>query len=165
MFTNISWTNYIIVIILILAIYYLFIGIRFYYHELKNFVGKRKFQLHPAHNELSHGPGNMDNNGEDERVHSEPLQAQNSFGGTPDDAFQEVEHLIGRLKEVIEEASRKKYIKQEFLQYLKLILKEYPEIKNSPFQPAINELIISECERYGSIMLSENEVVMLWNDV
>lgn len=165
MFTNISWTNYIIVIILLLAIYYLFIGIRFYYHKLKNLAGKRKFQLRAAHNEPSAELGNMGNNSEDKRVQIEPSQAQNSFAGTPDDTFQEVEHLIGRLKEVIEEASRKKYIKQEFFQYLKLILQEYPEIKNSPFQPAINELIASECERYGSNMLSEDEVVMLWNDV
>jgi len=163
MFTNISWTNYIIVVILLLVIYYVFIAIRFYSGELQNLLaGRRKLQLHPVHDELSSEP---DNNIEYEQVQPELFSAQNSFVETPDDTFQEVEHLIGRLKDAIEEASSKKYIKEEFSLHLQLILKEYPALKNSPFQSAINELIMSECAKHGSIMLSEDEIVMLWNEV
>lgn len=162
MFTNITWTNYIIVVILLLAIYYLFIGIRFYYPELKKLAGKRRSQLRPVHDELSDEP---DTNNEYEQVHTEQFTTHNSFAETPDDTFQEVEHLIGRLKEAIEEASREKHSKQGFSLYLKSVLKECPAIKNSPFRSAINELIISECARHGPIMPSGDEAVMLWDDV
>lgn len=37
MFTNISWANYLIVVSTLLTIYYLFIGFRFYFDELKVF--------------------------------------------------------------------------------------------------------------------------------
>lgn len=111
---------------------------------------------------FSDGP---DNSSEYERVHPEPFQAQGSFAETPDDTFQQVEHLIGRLKEAIEEASREKHSKQEFFLYLKSILKGYPALKNSPFRSAINELIVSECARHGPIMPSGDGAVMLWDDV
>lgn len=61
--------------------------------------------------------------------------------------------------------ANKNCVKEEFIRYIQLILKEYPDLKSSPFQPAISELIVSECEKYGFVILSEDEVVMLWNKV
>jgi hypothetical protein len=37
-FTNISWANYLVVITLLLAAYYLVIAIRFYFHELQTYI-------------------------------------------------------------------------------------------------------------------------------
>jgi hypothetical protein len=36
-------------------------------------------------------------------------------------------------------------------------------VKNSQFQSVINELIISERGKYGSVMFNEEEVALLWN--
>lgn len=164
MFTNISWTNYIVVIILLLTIYYIIIGIRFYSHDLKNLLsGNQKLKLSP-----STGISDVQNDNNtiaDEQAQSEMFQPGNTFAETTDETFLEVEHLIVRLKEAIANASVKKYIKQEFFLYLQLILKEYPILKNSQFQSVVNELIISECAKHGSIALSEEEVAALWNDV
>ena len=87
-----------------------------------------------------------------------------AFETTTDDDFAEVEHLIERLKSVIADASDKKLIPQELKQYLNLLLQEYPNIKNSPFRTSINELVASECEKYGAVSLSEDEVELLWKD-
>lgn len=158
MFSSTSWTDYTIVVLLLLAIYYLTVGIRFYFQELKSLTGKTKAQMHPA-NDVP------DNNAENEQVLSKLAQDQNCITETADEAFQQIEHLMERMKAAIEEASRKKHIKEEFSLYLQLILNEYPELKKSPFRSTISELIISECARHGSIALSEDEVVKLWNEV
>lgn len=53
MSANISWTNYTIVIILLLAAYYLFIGIRFYLQDLRYFLSNiPKQKTHPSYGEL-----------------------------------------------------------------------------------------------------------------
>ena len=164
MFTNISWTNYIIAVILLLIIYYIIIGIRFYSHDLKNLLsGNQKFKQSSS-TELSNAQ-NFNTPIADKQAQPEMFQAGKAFAETIDETFLDVEHLIIRLKEAIANASRKKYIKQEFFLYLQLILKEYPILKNSQLQSVINELIISECAMYGSITLSEEEAVALWNEV
>lgn len=141
MFTNISWTNYFFVIISLLIIYYIIIGLRFYPVEIRNFLfDKMKFKI---------------------RESETKILRKSETGNTSS----KVEELVVRLKDAIAELSGKRFIKQEFFLYLQLILEEYPEIKNSQFQSAINELIISECAKYDSIMFSEEELVGLWSEV
>jgi len=49
MFTNISWTDYFITVTILLAIYYLFVGIRYYAGDIKDLLsGKRKLNLNTA---------------------------------------------------------------------------------------------------------------------
>ena len=82
-----------------------------------------------------------------------------------DSLYHEVENLTRKLKETIADASSKNYHREEFIFLLQLTLKEYPHLKGSPYQVAINNLIISECEKYGSLHLSAEEQVMLWKEV
>lgn len=164
MFTNISWTNYIVVIILLLAIYYIFIGIRFYSRDFQQLLTvRRKGKIRSGDDIVENMP---QNNLADpfEQPESELAVSDSSFAQTSDDTFQDIERLIIRLKEAIADAGTKQYIKEEFFLLVQLILKEYPDLKDSPYQSAINELIISECGKYGSIAISEEEVVMLWDD-
>jgi len=152
MFTNISWTDYFIAVTILLAIYYLFVGIRYYSGELKDLLsGKRKLNLRTALPNNSRGENPSTNYG---YIH--PSEA--SFEETTDEEFTEVEHLIERLKALIADASHRKMIPQEFKQYLSLVLKEYPSVKNSSLRASVNELIISECEKYGAVTLTEDEV-------
>ena len=158
MFTNISWTDYFITVAILLAIYYLFVGIRFYAVDIKDLLsGKRKLNLKTAlpFNSKGEYPSSTEGN-----IH--PSEA--SFEETTDKEFTEVEHLIERLKALIADASRRKMIPQEFKQYLSLVLKEYPSVKNSSLRASVNELIISECEKYGTATLTEDEVDLVWKD-
>ncbi len=81
-----------------------------------------------------------------------------------EDTFQQVEELTTSLKEAIAVAVDKQYIKEEFILSLQLLLKKYQYLKGLPFLVAINNLIASECEKYGYIQLSAEERVMLWNE-
>tara|TARA_B100000378_G_scaffold179972_1_gene145515 strand:- start:195 stop:674 length:480 start_codon:yes stop_codon:yes gene_type:complete len=157
MFTQISWTDYLLAVSILLVIYYLFVGVRFFSGNLKDLLsGKRKHSLKtslshsfPQHqslqNEISEGiPANTDEK--------------------PDDEFAEVEHLIEKVKAMIADALGKQLVKEEFRQYLRLVLKEFPSIKTSALRPSINELIVSECEKQGIAAFNEEEVDALWSE-
>jgi len=155
MFTNISWVEYLFAVAVALVIYYSFVGIRYFPKELKGLLtGKTKLRLRPAVHVYEDSKSDIDVT---EALHTQAHSEE-------DDAFAEVEELISRTKEAIANASRKKYVPQEFKHYLQLLLREYPNIKNSDLRSSINELIIMECERNGVVTLSEEEADMLWND-
>ncbi len=153
MFTNISWASYILIVTLILVVWYMIIGIRFYFSYLQNlFTRKRKPTLHLDPDEAYSTT--------DDEFTLEQTKTLDS-----DDLFSEVEKLTTKLKEAIADASSKNYQKEEFIFLLLLILKEYSHLKGSPFQVAITNLIVSECEKHGSLHLSAEEQVMLWKEV
>lgn len=157
MLKNISWSDYWAVVIILGVIYYLYVGVRYFFTDLKDLVsGERKLKFKatvPDDNQAAgpHGPGES------------KLEAS-SFEESRDDEFTKVEHLIERLKAVIGEASRRKLILEEFKYSLSMVLKDYPTVKYSPLRPSINELIVSECQKYGTITLAESEAEMLWKE-
>ena len=157
MFTNISWTGYLTVVAILLAIYYLYVGVRYFSADLKGLFSERRQLKFKAKISGSTKPKDLPVPGENELETS-------SFEETTDDEFSELEHLIERLKAVIADASRRKLIPQEFKQYLRLVLKEYPTIRYSSLRLSISELIISECEKYGAVALKEAEVELLWKE-
>jgi len=159
MLTNISWTDYIIAVAILLAAYYFFVLMRYFFDDIKNLVSGKsnlKFMVGISYDTVRESIQTSEKNYNGESP---------AFETTTDDDFAEVEHLIERLKSVIADASDKKLIPQELKQYLNLLLQEYPNIKNSPFRTSINELVASECEKYGAVTLSEDEVEKLWKDV
>lgn len=154
MFNQISWTDYLLAVSILLAIYYLFVGVRYFSGNLKaRLAGKRKLTLkasgfpqhEPFQNEAS----------EDISVTTDE---------DTDDEFTEVEHLFEKVKAMIADALNQQLVKEEFKQYLRLVLKEFPSIKTSALRPSINELIVSECEKQGIAAFNEEEVDELWSD-
>ena len=101
MLTNISWTDYIIAVAILLAVYYFFVGMRYFFADLKNLVSGKsnlKFMVGISYDTIG------------ESIH--PIEKNYSgespaFETTTDDDFAEVEHLIERLKSVIADASGK----------------------------------------------------------
>lgn len=155
MFTNISWTEYLFAVAVALVIYYSFVGVRYFSKELKALItGKVRFRFRPAISGYDDDSNDM----------AATVASDTKANSEEEDAFAEVEELISRTKEAIANASRKKYVPQEFRHYLQLLLREYPNVKNSDLRSSINELIIVECERHGVVTLNEEEADMLWND-
>ncbi|KQO24955.1 hypothetical protein ASF10_07220 [Flavobacterium sp. Leaf82] len=158
MFTDISWGNYMVVVILLLASWYLFVGFRFYFDDLKEVIsGKRKLQFRGFENSTS-----QDTEPElKDQDYPELTSNQTSFGEF-DITFQDVDALVARIKTFITDAAKKKLVKKEFTYYLQLLLREFPSLKNSPFNSSISELIVSECEKLESITLTQKEAEALW---
>ena len=159
MFTNISWGNYIVVVVLLLASWYLFIGLRFYFDDIKEIVtGKRKLQFHRLGKTNYQEPQSELNYLDFEITTSESEPAGS------DTIFQEVDGLVKRLKNVITDATQRKLIKQEFQDYMRLALTAYPLLRDSPYRSSISELIVSECDKLESIHLTQQEVEALWDE-
>jgi hypothetical protein len=159
MFTNISWGNYTVVVVLLLTSWYLFIGFRFYFDELKEILTrKRKPQL------LGLGNTNVQDSQPvlKDQDADKVVSAASSFGEF-DMTFQEVDALVERLKSFITNADKRKVLKQEFIDYLRLVLIEYPNVKNSPFRSSVSELVVSECDKIETITLTQEEAEELWN--
>ena len=160
MFTNISWGNYIVVVVLLLASWYLFVGLRFYFDDIKEIVtGKRKLQFHrleKTNYQEIQSELNYQNS-------PEVTSTQSSFGEF-DTTFQDVDSLVERLKNIISDTVKRKFHKQEFLDYIKSILKEYPSVKDSLFRSSVSELIVSECDKLESITLTQTEAEGLWDE-
>ncbi|WP_409415802.1 hypothetical protein [Flavobacterium sp. PS2] len=159
MFTNISWGNYILVVVLLLVSWYLFVGLRFYFDELKGITtGKRKLQFRRL-GELNYGDFQSELNYQDS---SEMALDQSSLGEF-DATFQDVDTLVEQLKNFIADAKKRKLARQEVLDYIQLFFKQYPSVKDSAFRSAVNELIVTECQTLDAISMSQAEVDSLWN--
>lgn len=156
MFTNISWGNYIVVIVLLLVSWYLFVGLRFYFAEIREVLtGKRKFRNRNANDLYIHYDVVRPQTFRDTSL-------QSSFA-EQEESILDVDAFLERLKNVVKEAAQRKLVKIEFQDYLSLLLNEYPSIKNSSFRSSVNELIVSECNKQDFISLSQTEVEELWS--
>lgn len=165
MFNSISWTNYVVSVAFLLIAYYAFVGIKFYSSELCLLLqGKRKLprQLYPE-DDLK----DQERNIYFQQSEPDPSTSHERYAPSvevTDDTIQQVEELTAKLRKAIAEAVSKNYLKEEFILSLQLLLKKYPFLKGSLFLGAINDLIASECKKYGYIHLSAEERVTLWNE-
>ncbi|WP_348823357.1 hypothetical protein [Flavobacterium aestuarii] len=157
MFTNISWGNYIIVAALLLVSWYLFVGFRFYLDEAKEIIkeklqyrGLKDFKYLEVPSKLNH----------EDSAEQNPFQSEFEI---PDSMFEDVESLVERLKNVAADAASRKLLKEEFIEYVRLVLTEYPTIKNSSFKSSVSEVIVSECDKLESVTLTQEEAEKLWN--
>jgi hypothetical protein len=159
MFTNISWGNYTIAVALLVAGWYLFVGLRFYFDELKAIVtGKLQLQFQGLGKTNSQNPSSELNYQDS----VESTSTQSSFEAF-DTTYQDVNALVERLKMVIADAAKREPHKQEFLDYLQLILREYPTVKDSPFNSSVSELIVKQCSELDFITVTQREAEALWN--
>lgn len=193
MLVSVTWSEYLIAILIASAIYYIVIAILYYRNEISplNF-SKKKHQQKNSSNTYTQFDKPKENS---QRFFQNPSQDNNAQQGqlldqaeftvasphfyqpelfTPhkntsantesDDTLQQVQELIAGLKEVIAQGYNKHLIKEECILSLQLLLKKYHFLKGSQFIRAINNLIASECEKYGYIRLSAEERVILWNE-
>ncbi|KIA95599.1 MULTISPECIES: hypothetical protein [unclassified Flavobacterium] len=159
MFTNISWGNYIVVVMLLLVSWYLFVGFRFYFDDLKEMIsGKRKLQFRRL-GDPNYGDFQSELNYQDP---PERNLDQSSFGEF-DATFQIVDTLVEQLKNFITDARKRKLAKQEVLDYIQLFFKQYPAVKDSAFRSSVSEFIVTECQTLDAMAITQAEVEELWN--
>ena len=159
MLTNISWGNYIAVVALLTASWYLFVGVRFYFNDIKEIAaGKRKLQFRGLSKvEYQEFPSQLN-----QQDFPKNNSSESPFGEF-DTIFEDVDILVERLKNVIEDAAQRKLLKIEFIEAVRLVLKDYPSVKNSPFSLSVSELIVSECDKLEYAVLDQTEAEALWN--
>lgn len=161
MFKQISWTTYFEVIIFLLIIYYVYILLKFYREDLRRLFRIGKTSENTAQ-EIPQAlryeaPGPADQNF---IISTGDLNVDNQ----PDGSLEDADQLIGQLKQVIQSASGKPFSPAVLIPQVKKLFAKSPSLRRSPHRPAINELVVSECERLGTALLTEDEVDQWWNE-
>lgn len=148
MFTNITWSDYAITVLVLVFIWYLYLISRFYSSHLKDFISGR--------NKI-----NRSNKTNKTKLMEDSLFSdfKESFE-TLDDARELFYKLQDAIKESLQEARSKEGLKN----YIKFILEEYPFVKISSLRSEINNLIVSECENQLQFYLTFGEVDRLWDE-
>lgn len=153
MFTNISWPDYITYVAVATIIYYIVIGLKYFRNDLADTFAPKK----------SGGSDSVFMEEEyPERDFPFNEEKPGSFETSSEQDFDDVEELITRIKEIIAKSTGLEVQSGDFKKYLGLTLNEYPSIKKSALKASVNELIVSECQKNGTVKLSMDEVDLLW---
>lgn len=159
MLSHLSWAGYWEAVIVLLVIYYLFVGIRFYSAEIKGLLD------HPAlQNNAGNGlPDQLVYPEQETQANGLPDEVSYSDDTYPDEDILEADELTIAVKALIMAASGKPYAPDQLIPQIKAAFKTHSVLKDSPYRPAINELVASECERTGVGELTEDEVDEWWS--
>lgn len=160
----ISWSAYLEIAAILTIAYYAYISWKYYRPEIDQFFARLKGETSEKESRaiLQCHPEAVA-----ERI-SEPSTAVPA----PDRAtgianYKErlgaVRDLGVALADYIHEASGKPYAPATLIPKLKKLLNDYPDVAASHERDEINLLIVRECEKTGTALLSESEVDMWWS--
>jgi hypothetical protein len=158
MYINSPWTIYAAVLSPLTLGYYIFIGYKFYRKDLRSaFSGKQNSSV-----KRTTRPAPSIAVTEETQEH-EQMEEETAGPALPDEeTFQNVMALTAHLRDAIEEAYTKEYSKNDLVLLLQMLLKDFSYLKDTPFRVSVNNQIEAECSKYGSMLLSEDEIEELW---
>jgi hypothetical protein len=160
MLNHLSWTSYLESAILLLVIYYAIIGARFYAYDLSRLFRPGLVKNQPAQSL----PAALVYEGPKNEEMDFKLPGHPDPDNLPDDSITEADNIIRSLKECVSAASIKPYAPAALIPQIQKIFKEHAALKKSRHRPAINELVVAECERTGTALLTDDEVDQWWGD-
>ncbi|WP_343617356.1 hypothetical protein [Flavobacterium sp.] len=153
MFANVSWGSYLTVIGVILVVWYLIVLLKFYKDDLKEFFSSEK----------RNGPFKKSTSSTSllqRKTHTDLSSSFSESFDTLDDA----EELSARILQAVKESAEKNLFKEQFQNYLRMVLEEYPYVKISSLREDVNHLIVSESEKHPQFSLTFAEADQLWEE-
>lgn len=158
MLKGISWNNYLLVIVVLTIMWYVFVGLVYYYVDLKELLnGKRKLRFRWLEKYFDSDFNQESSVPEDNsKIDFEAVAAISV------NDYTEVDALIAQIKKSVAEAVQKNASKTDLEKQLGVILDNCEAVGDSGFRSAINELIVSECETVASFVFTLEEVDVLW---
>ena len=154
MFSTISWSHFFFTLAVLLGVYYLCLLVYFrrelFYH----------LSTHAGSHQRTTGVTHHSNKGHtyDGDLLATSIDNREDHSGL----FPLVQELLPDLKAVFQTASRKGYVKKELVFALQSKLEPYHQLKHTPFQRALNNLMETECYSECSIQLEEKDLDCLW---
>lgn len=159
MLSHLSWASYWEAVIALLAIYYLFVGLRFYSADIKGWLSPEAL----TRNAGDRLPDQLVYPEPAAADHGQPEEVSYTDEHYPDEDILQADELTFSVKALITAASDDTYAPDQLIAKLKTVFKKHHVLANSPYRPAINELVASECERTGVAELTEGEVDEWWS--
>ncbi|SJZ68224.1 hypothetical protein SAMN04488128_1011179 [Chitinophaga eiseniae] len=148
MLSSFSWASYLMVAALIIGIYYCVVIARYFRRDIKRLSRQKT----PPEEQ-------------DDDTYNPQLSLFDNTEVQPDidaDLFTDALGLSARIREVLSKAARENYSKAGLILILKKLVAEYPSLKGTAFQRAVNNVVIVECRNMGAAGLNEDEVDLLW---
>ncbi len=137
MFSSFTWTNYFLLIGILLVIYVLIIGFLYYRKEINQlFFSKREAMMQMIDKPVA--------------AHGDPLAL--------------VHELVSELSQQIRRAAEDKTLPAELLFAMQLVIKNYLILRSTVFQGRINQYIKDELTIRGLEAFSIEQYAALWND-
>ena len=142
MLSNVSWSEYVAVIVVLAIVYYLVIGIKYFREEIKAlFNGKLKKSSHPA------------------KTNAENLINQKAV----DASFEELQAVVNDLRYGILDRLGKQADKSQLITLLQDRLAKYEGLNRPAYRVAINNYIIQHAEEICGVAFSEDELNAAWD--
>jgi hypothetical protein len=137
----ISWVQFLLGITGLGIVYYASVALLYYRQELKSIFLQK-------------------------RLPAEALQEKHPQTGQPFDRvlIGEVHDLMQKINGVFTEAKKNKYLNNELLYALQLVLRKYWHIEATHFGISINNYISDTAASHCSISFSEDELNAMWKD-
>lgn len=161
MLYHITWHQYLTAVLVVAVIYYAIVIYRCYQPEWQRIVKQLNGSC-----ETGYLPEALQYQAETEKAANNTASAKNL---REQQEYQQAElaeydHLAAELKGCIAKAADKPFAPDSLIPQLKKILKAQPETTGQTDRQLINELIVNECEKTGTAMLTEDEVDQWWSD-
>ena len=163
MFSSFSWSDFIICIMVLYALYYAIIIFIYYRVELHQVLsGRINFIGIPAKGKsiLTNVPVQA---GEIKVKQQLPSDKPAQAAKEQSDPREELNRLLEQIQQRIIRASQEKVVRQELLWMVGSILQQYHHLKNTDNIIAVNDFVIQLAENHCSISLTEADVSPLWN--
>jgi hypothetical protein len=142
MCSSISWEQFILTIVIIVGLYYGYIGVSYYRKDwLYRVKGKKAL-----------------------RSATPPVvspTAAAAFFPEPNLLLPLVHDLVDEIRAFLHTAGKIED-KESFLAKLRQLIQKYPTLKDTAFQPSINQLIAIDTKCQCSVELEEDEIDGLW---
>ncbi|MES2376064.1 MAG: hypothetical protein V4553_05785 [Bacteroidota bacterium] len=157
----ISWSAYLETVAILAIAYYAFIGWKYYHPEITKLIDR----LSGRNTNTRELPEALQYQSEasPEIPAAERVFPTNQPPGFYEEPLLSQFELANELTECIASATDKPFAPAILIPKLKKILNDYPDVAAIPEREEINALIVRECEKTGTALLSESEVDMWWS--
>lgn len=145
MLGKVSWGEFGAVMVILLVLYYLVIGAKYYREEIKKLLGGGFPKRVTAEKETGGETSTAD------------------YGGA--DSIDELEAVVNDIRYAILDRAGKGASKPELLRQLKARLENYTGLRKPAFRVAINNYIIQHAEEICGVVFSEGELNGAWDSL
>jgi len=136
MLSKITWGEYLITLIILISIYYLAVGLRFYLPQIKKILSGRK-----------------------------EIRSNDAIYNDSDAMLHELEDVTRDLRYAVLERLSRPVNKEQLLELLQRRLAGYSGLSKPPFRVALNNYIMLHAKEICDVSVNDQELNALWDEV
>lgn len=171
MFKTLTWGDFYGFILPVLLVYYLFVVLKYYRHELVAAFSSKNTRPQAGVAVKEAPPMEVVKVPEVGAAQPELFQAADQGLSMPADMdggrqspelFKVMAAAVAALKEVVAEAVAGHLSKEDLLVHIREVLVGYEQLRNTPYEGAINSFLTRTCASNFSLVLEVADVAALW---